>query len=568
MGSMNWNSSGCLFVYLLSLSSLSLSRARACTGVENNNLVGTLPEELGYSRYLSSSLQFLHIRRNGNLIGSIPSSIGNLSSLRSLDLSSNSLSNSIPSTLTTNKKLQQQLVILDLGHNELTGELPHGMPYSLTKLKEFNVASNIRLHGTIFDYSHAVSGNGEGDGEGDESGVGGGSTNVEILDVSDCSFSGTISYQSLEYFKNLRILNINGNGFSGNLPSSSPTTNATITMKSLTKFTASRNALSGPIPWSWINSNRHLTVLELSNNYFSGTIPSDIGNLEGLDAFRIEGNLLSGTIPTEIGNMSNLTVIDLAFNSIQGMLPDQIGNCSMLQTIDFSRNRFTGTVPTSVGSLLQLKCLDISFNDMQGTLPPHIGNCTSLEKLVVDRNGFHGTVPRELSNLSLLRKYLFSPKSSGVFDIPVSSLRFSLLIISFPFNLKIWRISLRTSLLVTLGSSVTLVHSWNIEHSRTERYSMIVLLPKMTNQVWSVQHRVVTADKGKSFVEDQRLTPTFTSRRIRTTPPPSKIDQNMCANSDVDVNGWRVHGDHVQSRNSLLPNKNMNFDEPIEEKFP
>ena len=306
-----------------------------------------------------------------------------------MDLSFNSLSKSIPSTLT---KLQQ-LQILDLGHNELAGELPHDIPYALTKLKEFNVARNMGLFGTVFDYTTTVG------VDYDASHVVGGSQ-VEILDLSDCSFTGTISHQSLEYFKNLDILRIHGNGLSGHLPTTSPT------LTSLMIFTAYSNAFSGPVPWSWIGSNNDLTILDLSKNYLTGTIPSDIGNLGELDVVRLEGNMLSGTIPTEIGNMSNLTVLDLSFNSIQGMLPDEIGNCSLLRSISIARNQLTGTLPTNVGSLLQLEYLDISFNDMHGTLPPHIGNCTSLEKLEVDSNNFNGTVPRELSKLSMLRKYL------------------------------------------------------------------------------------------------------------------------------------------------------------------
>jgi hypothetical protein len=43
-----------------------------------------------------------------------------------------------------------------------------------------------------------------------------------------------------------------------------------------------------------------MTRMQVQNNYFSGTIPSEFGLLSKLDFITIDGNELTGTIPPEM----------------------------------------------------------------------------------------------------------------------------------------------------------------------------------------------------------------------------------------------------------------------------
>ncbi|GLU15253.1 hypothetical protein SLE2022_317590 [Rubroshorea leprosula] len=82
-----------------------------------NQFHGPIPEELGEL----NSLKGLNLSHN-SLTGQIPSSLGKLAKLESLDLSSNKLEGRIPEQLT---KLTF-LSVLNLSHNELVGHIPKG----------------------------------------------------------------------------------------------------------------------------------------------------------------------------------------------------------------------------------------------------------------------------------------------------------------------------------------------------------------------------------------------------------------------------------------------------------
>lgn len=81
---------------------------------EQNNLVGTIPTEMG----VLTDLRIWGMER-GDLSGRIPSEIGNLSNLIFLDLDFNDLTGSIPTELFTLTTLTQ----LDLNNNHLTGDV-------------------------------------------------------------------------------------------------------------------------------------------------------------------------------------------------------------------------------------------------------------------------------------------------------------------------------------------------------------------------------------------------------------------------------------------------------------
>ncbi|GKV15106.1 hypothetical protein SLEP1_g25907 [Rubroshorea leprosula] len=91
----------------------------------SNQFHGPIPEELGEL----NSLKGLNLSHN-SLTSQIPSSLGKLTALESLDLSSNKLEGRIPEQLTNLTFLS----VLNLSHNELVGHIPEG--------NQFNTFSN------------------------------------------------------------------------------------------------------------------------------------------------------------------------------------------------------------------------------------------------------------------------------------------------------------------------------------------------------------------------------------------------------------------------------------------
>jgi hypothetical protein len=106
---------------------------------ENNNLDGTLPDEIGFGL---SNIRFLALERE-RLVGTIPSSYGNLINLLLLDFDFNTLSGVLPNTLWKLKSLRQ----LDLNNNDFSGTLSEDIGL-LKDLRFFQIDNN-EMSGTI-----------------------------------------------------------------------------------------------------------------------------------------------------------------------------------------------------------------------------------------------------------------------------------------------------------------------------------------------------------------------------------------------------------------------------------
>jgi Leucine-rich repeat (LRR) protein len=68
-----------------------------------------------------------------------------------------------------------------------------------------------------------------------------------------------------------------------------------------------------------------LTLLHLSNNRLSGTIPSALGFLTGLVELSFSNDYaLVGTVPTELGLLKQLTFLDLINTRLSGSIPIEL----------------------------------------------------------------------------------------------------------------------------------------------------------------------------------------------------------------------------------------------------
>ena len=147
---------------------------------------------------------------------------------------------------------------------------------------------------------------------------------------------------------------------------------------------------------------QRVTGIELGDSGLNGTIPSDLGNLDGLRDLNLGGNHLTGTIPSQLGNLSNLRYLTLRENQFTGSIPAQLGGLSNLEELWLWNNELTGSIPSELGNLSNLTGLWIDGNELTGSIPSELGNLSNLIYLSLWGNQLTGTIPAQLGNLSNL----------------------------------------------------------------------------------------------------------------------------------------------------------------------
>ncbi|KAJ3328274.1 hypothetical protein HDU76_010260 [Blyttiomyces sp. JEL0837] len=188
-----------------------------CSILSGATLTGTIPDSLG-------SVQPQGYKRYANAFGrrSNYTPLPNLANLNTLDLSNNSITGGIPTTLGN----LAALTSLSLGSNNISGEIP----VEIAHLK-----------------------------------------NLEILDLGSNNISGQIP-PVIGTLKNLANLDLSGNNINGSIPSSLGN------LRNLTALNLGSNMLGGTIPTSLGNLQK-LTTLVLSVNQFSGPLPPALKSL-------------------------------------------------------------------------------------------------------------------------------------------------------------------------------------------------------------------------------------------------------------------------------------------------
>ncbi|KAM5582317.1 receptor-like protein 2 [Rosa sericea] len=250
-------------------------------------------------------------------------------------------------------------------------------------------------------------------------------THLTHLNLSHNSLSGSLDqtefFLSLNY---LEILDLSYNLLFGVLPSSLPSSHIRMVDLSsnrlhgavsssffqqawnLTGFNVSNNTFSGPIPSSICHpSSSSLRHLDFSFNNFNGSISSGLGKCSKLQFFRAGYNYLSGSLPEDIFNSTILEEISLPRNSLYGAVSDRISNLTNLTTLDLSYNQLSGVLPLHLGKLSKLKHVLLDFNYLEGSLPLSLMNCTNLVELRMGANNLGGDISMlNFSKLSQLSK--------------------------------------------------------------------------------------------------------------------------------------------------------------------
>ncbi|PWA61798.1 leucine-rich repeat protein [Artemisia annua] len=383
--------------------------------LSSNKLVGEIPADLmSLSALLGLNLS------NNHLNGGIPDSIGNMKALNSLDFSGNQLTGPIPPSIAALNFLSY----LNLSHNNLSGQIPTGN--QLQTLTDPSIyVGNSDLCGAPLPKNCSNNEDQTTMHKNNSKAANHKSNKIWFYMDIMCGFAaGFWGVIGLLLFKKdwrhmlfrfseetvdkiyvavnlreLQILDLGDNGFSGNIPEWIGDK-----LEYLAVFRLHKNNFTGSIPRSLCN-NSNLQILDVAHNNLMGPIPHCLGKLNGMingsyvvdstdglseenlnqvmkgvsleytTTFQyvinmdLSSNKLVGEIPVELMSLSALLGLNLSNNHLNGGIPDSIGNMKALNSLDFSGNQLTGPIPPSIAALNFLSYLNLSHNNLSGQIP-------------------------------------------------------------------------------------------------------------------------------------------------------------------------------------------------------
>ncbi|KAL6009207.1 hypothetical protein ACLOJK_022434 [Asimina triloba] len=331
--------------------------------LSNNTIHGVIPAEMGRLFRLRSFYV-----EDSTSSGEIPVNLTRCSELMILDLYGNKLSGNIPPELGSLSKLS----VLALGLNNLTGRIPPSLG---------NLSS---LTGSIPAKLSQLTG-------------------LSKLDVFDNQLSGIVP-SSIYNLSALQQIDLGLNRLQGDLPP-----HLFLTLPNLAWFSVGNNRFTGSIPVSLPNATSLQFVL-FYTNYFKGSIPVNLGRLQELTVLGFAGNKLGGggahnlNFLDSLTNCSKLKIFDINSNGLSAALPDSVANLStqLEEELGMASNMIFGSLPSGIGNLVNLTLLDLEQNMLTGAIPLNIGKLRKMVELYMFDNKLSGEIPNSFCNMTKL----------------------------------------------------------------------------------------------------------------------------------------------------------------------
>ncbi|KAL8252261.1 hypothetical protein R6Q59_035954 [Mikania micrantha] len=397
--------------------------------LSGSNLITLDISSCGISSSLLNSLHnltnllSLDLSKN-QLTNRIPNILGNLCNLRDINLSLNDFTNiSLAYLLESYLECKSPaLESLFLQNNNIVGFIPHSIG-ELSFLRELDLGYN-QLNGSIpsslgqltklayLDFSH----------------------NLLIGIVTEAHFAKMVNMEYLCGTRNNLTLRLHVANWTPPFQLQRLYINSWVLgpqfpswlqlQKHLVYLDISNTKISSPMPESFVRSFPNLRYLNISHNQIQGNLTLvDISpTLEAVDiSFNkfwgslhtflcsngvkdtrqliLGNNLLSGVIPECWDKWPSMLLLNLENNNMSGDIPKTLGSMSSLRILNMRGNNISGRLPTSLMNLTRLSILQLGNNDLVGSIPIFFGEFTLLKILNLRSNNFDGNIPHELCYL-------------------------------------------------------------------------------------------------------------------------------------------------------------------------
>ncbi|XP_019167285.1 PREDICTED: receptor-like protein 12 [Ipomoea nil] len=209
---------------------------------------------------------------------------------------------------------------------------------------------------------------------------------IQVLKLRSNKIVGSLDY--IHRFSSLRTLDLADNKLSGSLPDMSA-------MLSLKEFVISNNRMVGNLTGSNIGHLARLTALDVSSNFLEEVIhETHFSNFSKLVFLSLSSNQFKLKLSTHWIPPFRLSMLSLSSCKLGPKFPFWLQTQTNLGYIDISDNEISDIIPQWLSNLTHLSSLNISKNWLRG-IPPDLAS--TFFAIDLSSNWLKGPIPKNYS---------------------------------------------------------------------------------------------------------------------------------------------------------------------------
>ena len=311
--------------------------------------------------------------RDNRFESTVPTWLVNFTAIVEIDVSENDFSGPVPE----NFFLWEAVTCANFSHNHFTGAIPSVFDTNCPEVVYFDVSHN-QLSGPISGDLVAA-------------------LNLFELIVNSNDLTGTIPVCLTNM--QLYLLKLDNNYLTGTIPAEFAQ------VANLRTLFVYSNFLSGSIENVFSEENVHLSVVDFSDNAFSGTVPETVFRLPELKSISMAKNCFEGDFPVGICEAKGLVMLD--FDGIRSGSACQRPEFVALSHVTGNRHVYfspfvSGSIPQCLFELENITQIFISGNGLAGSIP-EIPMNSKITDLALSFNRIRGSIPESVQTHTKMR---------------------------------------------------------------------------------------------------------------------------------------------------------------------